>query len=1010
MKSKYSFFKHVFFLVACWFTCVNTWADGNPYIESLTGEISGNKLTLTATFNNDNISSMVSNVKFHWTRGGEVQSGDNYVFTVDNGAFVTEDIMWEVYATYTYTPQEGESIEKQTAVMEYLQTPPVVTLSGNESGDNLTLTVSFHDYGGLLKNPVYHWVTYTYNADGDVTAENDVIGTATKTVPSLAFEEKIWHAYVTYQKGGDSYKTLSTRFAQQPKPLPTLSVSKVEDKTEGHDMLEMDASLYPDYGTKITNLQYHWSKNGVEQTDYYYAHREVPHAFDTQLWRCWATFTYDGKNYTTNDDTYTYYSTLGQLNFHADKQGNGSILATLDDAASLHEGVTVTYSWKDSNNKTGSGQTYTQQNNAAWVEFTATIKDKTDTSKQLIKHAFYSFDGAHTVVYIKYTGGGTDSNDGKTPETPVATWKKAYSLLNNGGWDQNIIVIVNGTGTGNMIIKDTDTGNKAATITGKWPWDDGNALDQNTAGRIYVSSATASSGARIGAPTRFKNVVFYTATVATARFSCYLNDVEFDEGVVMKNFPDLQTNSGAISGRKSPDFHLQLYGDQYNSGDFLQAENKVMQVTIKSGQFGRILASRIAGTKAKETYIIGRHNNPFKVNMTVDIQDIEFNKKAGGKDYTDDIGYIAAGLTQGMMWGDVTMNIKRGSIATLVAGSQGNALKMGDLKVPVSTYCGRSVINVMAENNSDVVIENYYGGCQGRVYGSDGVCDAYFYGQSTLNMTGGTINADIFASSAGISGLRSADPDYFAKKWYTPDQRIPYPGSYAYGIDYLPYDRNKQIVTMTTHNGTIDLNDTEIKVNISGGVVNNVYGGSFGNSEPLNNVNYAPADAGRLFGNTSVNISGGTVTGNIYGGGAGSTRYYDLATTDAALRQKFLRVAQVYGNTNVTITGMPDIQGNIYGGGAGVASKSLATDETEFREIAKIYGDTNIIFDADYDDEHPFKGNIYGGGEMGGVEGNTNVIIKKGVIVGDVFGGSKGEEKHSNKAKVIGTTKVVIGE
>ena len=1009
MKSKYSFFKHVFFLVACWFTCVNTWADGNPYIESLTGEISGNKLTLTATFNYDNISSMVSNVKFHWTKGGAVQSGDNYVFTVDNGAFVTEDIMWEVYATYTYTPQEGESIEKQTAVMEYLQTPPVVTLSGNESGDNLTLTVSFHDYGGLLKNPVYHWVTYTYNADGDVTAENDVIGTATKIVPSLTFEEKIWHAYVTYQKGGDSYKTLSTRFAQQPKPLPTLSVSKVEDKTEGRDRLVMNASLSPAYTGKLENLQYHWSKNGVEQTDNYEAHRDVPHAFDTQLWRCWATFTYDGKNYTTNDDTYTYYSTLGQLNFHADKQGNGSILATLDDATSLHEGVTVTYSWKDSNNKTGSGQTYTQQNNATWVEFTATIKDNNNSSNQLIKHAFYSFDGAHTVVYIKYTGGGTDNNDGKTPETPVATWKKAYSLLNNGGWDQNIIVIVNGTGNSNMTINDEDTENKAATITGQWPLD--KAMDHNTAGIIYVSGSTTNdkTGARIGAPTRFKNVVFYSSKSATGRFSCHLHDVEFDEGVVMKNFPNLQTNSGAISGRKSPDFHLQLYGDQYANDVFPQDKNKVMQVTIKSGQFGRILASRIAGTKAKNTYIIGRHDNPLKANITVDIQDINGNRIAGGKQYDDDIAYIAAGLTQGMMWGDITMNIKHGSIATLVAGSQGNALNMASLKVPVSTYCGRTVVNVMAENNSDVVIQNYYGACQGRVYNDNDplICDAYFYGKSTLNVTGGTIKSDIFASSAGISGLKSNDPDYYAKKQYTSDKFIPYPGTFAFGIDYLPYDRNKQIVTMTTHNGTIDLNDTEIQMNISGGVVNNVYGGSYGYSDVLP-AKVAPAHAGRLFGNTSVIISGGTVTGSVYAGGKGSTQYY----TDAAAAKKvdFSDVAQVYGNTNVTITGAPDIRGNIYGGGAGVASKSDATDETEFREIAKIYGDTNIIFDADYDDEHPFKGNIYGGGAMGGVEGNTNVIIKKGVIVGDVFGGSKGEEKHSNKAKVIGTTKVVIGE
>lgn len=980
------------------------WADESehkPFIESLNGSVSGNTLTLTATMNYDNIENQIrESVKYHWTKRGIKQDGNNNMFT-DNNALTTEPIQWEVYATYTY-----QEHEYTTNTMYYTQTPPVVKLTGAVSGDNLNLTASFNDYNGSLTDIQYHWLTYTYDEDDKRTPHEDETNhSATKTVPAIKFEEEVWHVYATYTYNAQQYQTEPDRYLQEATPLPTLTVSKVEDHEQGHDMLVMNASLSPDYSTKVAELKYHWSNNAVEQTDHYNAHREVPHAFDTQLWRCWATFTYDGKEYKTNDDTYTYYSTLGHLNFHADKQSDGTIKATLDDATSLHTGVSVAYYWKDSKGNTDTGTSYTRTSEAEWVEFTATITQN-GTSNKLIKYAFYSFDGEHTVVYIKYTGGGNDNNDGRTPETPVATWKKAYSLLNNGGWDQNIIVIVNGTGTGNMIINDDDTDGKAATITGQWPLD--KAMDHSTAGIIYVSGSTTNdkTGARIGAPTRFRNVVFYSAQGKTSRFSCHLHDVKFDEGVVMKNFPNLATNSGATSGRTAPDFHLQLYADQYANAIFPQDKNKVMQVTIKSGQFGRILASRIAGTKATNTYIIGRHDNPLKANITIDIQDIVGNRTASpGKTYADDIAYIAAGLTQGMMWGDITMNIKRGSIATLVAGSQGNALTMGSLKVPVSTYCGRTEVNVMAENNSDVVIQNYYGACQGRVYNDNDplICDAYFYGKSTLNMTGGTIQADIFASSAGISGLRSSDPDYFAKKWYTSDQRIPYPGSFAYGIDYLPYDRNKQIVTMTTHNGTIDLNDTEIQMNISGGIVKNVYGGSYGYSDVLP-AKVAPAHAGRLFGNTSVNISGGTVTGSVYAGGKGSTQYY----TDAAAAKKadFSDVAQVYGNTNVTITGTPNFQGNIYGGGAGVES----TSSGEFLDIAKVYGNTNILFDADYTDANPFKGNIYGGGAKGGVEGNTNVIISKGVIVGNVYGGSQGEEGHPNKAKVVGTTKVVIGE
>lgn len=1000
------FHRYIFTAILCMSVALG-WADEQehkPFIESVTGSISANTLTLNATMNYANIENTIKeSVKYHWKKGSAAPETTTIAQYTENNALTMENIQWEVYATYTLN-----EVEYTTNTVTYTQTPPVVKLNGVVSGDNLNLTASCHNYDGQLTNISYNWFTYTYDAEGVATRIDDTDNhNATKTVPELRFEEEVWHVEATYTYSEQSYTTEPDRYMQAATPLPTLSVTKNEDHEQGHDQLIMNASLSPDYSGKITNLQYHWSNNAVEQTGND-AHREVQHSFDTQLWRCWATFTYDGKDYTTNDDTYTYYSTLGQLHFIAVQQPDETILATLQEAGSLESDIKVAYTWKDSKNGSGTGTSYTRQNNAEWVEFTATITQN-GTSNQLVKHAFYSFDGAHTVVYIKYNGGGNDKNDGKTPDTPVATWKQAYKLLNNGGWDQNIIVIVNGTGTSNLTIRETDTEGKAATITGQWPWD-GSTLnfDANGTGRVYVSAAqsTTTYNARIGGPTRFKNVVFWTNESSQARLSCYLHDIEFDTGVVMKNFKDLDKSAGLINDNKhkSPHFHLQFYGDQLAQDDFPQDKNKVMQVTIKSGQFGRILASRIAGTKAKNTYIIGRHDNPFKINITIDIQDPN-NRTAGGIQYTDDIGYIASGLTQGMMWGDVTMNIKRGRIATLVAGSQGNALKMGDLKVPVSTYCGRSVINVMAENDADVVIENYCGGCQGRVYGSEGVCDAYFYGKSTLNMSGGTIQGDIFASSAGISGLRSDDPDYFAKKWYTPDQRIPYPGSYAYYIDYLPYDRNKQIVTMTTHNGTIDLDNTEIKINISGGIVNNVYGGSYGNSDPLDVVAYAPAHAGRLFGNTSVNISGGTVKGSIYGGGKGSTRYYDMATTDKQ-RSNFLDVAQVYGNSNVTITGTPNITGNIYGGGAGVA----ATATEEFHEIARVYGNTNIIFNADYTDDNPFTGNIYGGGAKGGVMGNTNVLIQKGVIVGNVYGGGEGQEGYSNKAKVVGTTKVVIGE
>lgn len=1004
-----------------------------PTIE-LTGNRTDNTNTLTLTAALTDPDGLATSATYHWTKDGVVQNEITTAST-DIIAFTPEDVEWQVYATFNH---EGTSYT--TAPATYTQEPPKMTYSVNDDGTNLTFTLGFDNYGGELTEVKYVWDVYNYDADGNQISDTKTeLGSNTHSVPSLTFEEKVWHAYVTYKYSGHDYQTASERYLQAATALPTLSVSEVED--DGKTKVTMTASLDHDYSAfyDSNSLKYHWSKNGDEQTDNYTSIREVEHAFDTQLWRCWATFEVGGKEYRTNDDTYTYYSTLGQLHFTAAENGS-TIVATLEEASSIDSRVSIAYSWADSHGHTGDGNTFnpSEHKDAAWVEFKATITDKNNADNKLVKYAYYSFDVKHDVVYINYNTGGTtpgnDANDGRTPQTPVKTWKKAYSLLKGTSWDQNIIVIVNkGASASRMTITEGDTGGKSATITGRWPWDS-KPLKARTVttdiGRIYMDATTGASGTsgtRIGAPTRFKDVVFYAIASGQNRISCYLHDTYFDTGVVMQNFTDLETNAGAITGRKSPHFHLQLYGDQFANDNFPQATDKRMTLTIKSGQFGRILASRIAGTKAKNTYIIGRHNNPFKAVINIDIKDDKDDKddedenNAQGLDksgntiqYTDDIGYLASGLTQGMMWGDFQINITGGKIATLVAASQGNALKMGDLKVPVSTFCGRTTVNINGDKNDDVVIQNYYGGCQGRVYGSEGICDAYLYGKSTLNLKAGTIKANVFASSAGISGLRSADPDYYAKGWYTPDQRIPYPGSYAFGVDYLPYDRTKTIVSMTngmagTDGTDIDLSDTEIVVNIFGGKVEgSVYGGSYGYSDPLNNVDYAPANAGRLFGNTSVNISGGTINGSVYGGGAGSTGYYNMSNTEA-LRQKFTQVAQVYGNTNVTITG-GTINGNIYGGGGGVKSQTAEGGKTasEFLEIAKVYGNTNVTIDADPTWE--YSGTIYGGGALGGVEGTTNVKIISGTILGNVYGGGQGEDGHPEKAKVLGGTKVVVGQ
>ena len=266
------------------------------------------------------------------------------------------------------------------------------------------------------------------------------------------------------------------------------------------------------------------------------------------------------------------------------------------------------------------------------------------------------------------------------------------------------------------------------------------------------------------------------------------------------------------------------------------------------------------------------------------------------------------------------------------------------------------------------------------------------------------------------------------------------------GIRYQPYDETgtKSMPTFTTtlHGTpeTIDLSETVTEMNIYGGTVNGgIFGGGYGFS-PEMPAERAIAGAGSFWGEARVNIYGGTITGGVYGGGMGASNYFN-ASTDAQ-RTGFSTVASVYGDTHVNIYG-GDISDGIYGGGKGLnyqatgsqnvwdgatQKKGVSCQETEFTDVAKVYGTTNVTIDpqnlkprAEWSDPNvpeftgpdkdwTFSGNIYGGGALGAVEGETKVIIKGGTINGDIFGAGEGEEGHADKAKVTGSTHVTVGQ
>ena len=215
------------------------------------------------------------------------------------------------------------------------------------------------------------------------------------------------------------------------------------------------------------------------------------------------------------------------------------------------------------------------------------------------------------------------------------------------------------------------------------------------------------------------------------------------------------------------------------------------------------------------------------------------------------------------------------------------------------------------------------------------------------------------------------------------------------------------------------------KVEIQGGTVN---GDAFGGGRGLATF----AEAGRVSGNTEIGVSGGAVKGNVYGGGnlgdvgtikKNTTNYnYTWKNSDSNGNVNATGNDNTSGNNKLTgenkNTGICKVtisggiigidnptdkteQGNVFGAGEGLAN-------TWWCEKAIAYAtDVSVTKGTVY-------GNVYGGGEVGRVEDDAKVTIGalNGTdvfeIKGSVFGAGAGLATHGYSALVRGNAEVTV--
>ena len=324
-------------------------------------------------------------------------------------------------------------------------------------------------------------------------------------------------------------------------------------------------------------------------------------------------------------------------------------------------------------------------------------------------------------------------------------------------------------------------------------------------------------------------------------------------------------------------------------------------------------------------------------------------------DKTNHILYTTEDLTSlGTVTGKVTLNINQGTtVAHNVYGGGESSDATGDVDVNI---------------NDGTISQDVYGGGMGKTTVVGGDVNVYIGSKSdaTPPVYSGNpaIAGDVYGGSAfgAVNATKGTGWTLTDLKLSASDGKVTdvylYAGSVAGSIYGGGLGQNLQ--------GT----ENDIAANVFGPVTVTTEGGSARNVFGCNNILGAPLQ------DVTVNILGGTISGNVYGGGN------QAAYTNTTSNYPLVKIidgtiaGDVFGGglgTTATVTANPivtltdgTVQGNAYGGG----------------DAAPVIGNTHIMSKGTNVGE-----SLFGGGNKADVSGSVTVDIENGTIAGDVYGG-----------------------
>lgn len=333
---------------------------------------------------------------------------------------------------------------------------------------------------------------------------------------------------------------------------------------------------------------------------------------------------------------------------------------------------------------------------------------------------------------------------------------------------------------------------------------------------------------------------------------------------------------------------------------------------------------------------------------------------------------------------------------------------------------GGEIYNLIGEPAAESVINNYNavtmyitGGTINMIYGGAGETETD--GNRVIQMTGGTVNYSVFGGSNGHSGGSTA----LNNGQVNGDSYIYIGGNAIIGNETLVNANTSHSADEVEAGSVFGVGNGNSNYETIG-TMDNAYIIIDGNAKVLRNVygggNYGATGYETSNSQTKIKILGGTISGSVYAGGnnngAGASSYstsVNIAMSGGNVTGSIYGGSRtkgiIYGDTTLDITG-GTISNNVFGGGEGGYSSS-----SNYGTYVK----GNVTVNIGLSGSGPtISGNVYGGSAYGTVNAyydsdsesvttssgaTTTVNVNGGKINGAVFGGAKGDNTYTPYVK-----------